>query len=216
MQLKKKRIAVLVSGGGTGLQTIIDGCASGYIPAEICLVLSSAKKAYAIERAKKAGIPTAIIAKRDYPDEDACQAARHEAITAAAPDFIVLSGYLGIVPAKTVSEYKNRIINIHPALIPSFNGRGMYGLHVHQAALDYGVKVTGVTIHIVDEGVDTGPIMLQEAVPVMDNDTAEVLQQRVMLTEHRLLPLAVKLMAEDRVMIEGRKVKIIQEREEKL
>ena len=192
------------------MQALIDNCNSGYIPAQICLVLSSASKAYGLQRAKQAGIPTVVVPKARFDTMEACQTARHEALIAANPDFIILAGFLGILPQETVQHFKNRILNIHPALIPSFHGKGMHGEAVHQAVLDYGVKVTGVTVHIVDEGVDTGPIVLQEAVPVLENDTAHTLSLRVLETEHQLLSLAAKLMAEERLVFTGRKVSVLE------
>ncbi|MBC8531975.1 phosphoribosylglycinamide formyltransferase [Gehongia tenuis] len=208
-----KRIAVMVSGGGTNLQTLIDGCEKGEIPGEIVGVISSSRRAYALERAKKHGIAGEAIPKADFASMAECQAARHEALTRLKPDLIVLAGYLGIVPGVTVAQYPNAIINTHPALIPSFCGKGFYGLKVHQSVLDYGCKVSGCTIHFVDTGTDTGPIIFQGVVPVADEDTAESLQERVMGVEHRLLPRAVRLFCEDRLHVEGRKVTVLPKEE---
>lgn len=208
-----KRIAVMVSGGGTNLQTLIDGCEKGEIPGEIVGVISSSGNAYALKRAKNHGIPAEAIPKKGFESMEACQAARHEALARLKPDLIVLAGYLGIVPEGTVAQYSNAIINTHPALIPSFCGKGFYGLKVHQSVLDYGCKVSGCTIHFVDAGTDTGPIIFQGVVPVMDEDTPQTLQERVMGVEHRLLPRAVRLFCEDRLHVEGRQVTVLPKEE---
>jgi phosphoribosylglycinamide formyltransferase-1 len=198
------KYAVMVSGGGTNLQSLIDS----NIPAGIVLVISSKEGVVALARAQKAGIPTRVIQKKDYGTKAEFDRANLEALQEAGAQFVVLAGYMQILGAELVEEYKNRIINIHPALIPSFCGIGYYGLKVHEAALSYGVKVTGATVHLVDGGADTGPIILQSPVEVKPGDTPEILQQRVMQTEHRLLPRAVRLMSEDRLIVEGRIVTI--------
>jgi phosphoribosylglycinamide formyltransferase-1 len=203
-----KRIVVCVSGGGTNLQTIIDACQSGMINGKIVLVLSSARKAYALERAAKAGIPSVVIHKDDYPDLAACQSARHEAIMSAKPDLVVLAGFLGILPKQTIVALPLRIINTHPALIPAFCGKGMYGHFVHEAVLNYGAKVSGSTIHFVDEGTDTGVIIAQRAVPVLSGDTPDTLAARVLGQEHILLPKAVADFCDDRITVNGRTVSI--------
>lgn len=191
------RIAVLVSGGGTNLQAVMDAIAAGRIPdSEIVLVLSNRRDAYALERAGKAGIPTAVVSAMEYPDKEAFAAALLEQTAKAEPDLIVLAGFLATVPAAMVRQYAGRIINVHPSLIPSFCGKGYYGLKVHEAALQRGVKVTGATVHIVDEDLDTGPILIQKAVEVEPGDTPERLQKRVMEeAEWKILPEAIAQIA---------------------
>ncbi len=187
------KIAVLVSGGGTNLQAIMDGIAQGEIrDTEIVLVLSNNPGAYALERAKKAGIANICVSPKDYADRKDFNAAMLAKIDEAAPDLIVLAGFLVVIPSEMTAKYAGRIINIHPSLIPSFCGTGYYGLKVHEAALARGVKITGATVHFVDEGTDTGPIILQKAVEVQDDDTPEVLQRRVMEeAEWKILPKAI-------------------------
>lgn len=196
-------ITVLVSGGGTNLQAIIDSIANGELKdtgVYIKKVISNNKEAFALERAKNNGIETSVISPKDYPDRAAFEVALKSAIDESAPDLIVLAGFLVVIPEAIVRSYPKKIINIHPSLIPSFCGKGYYGLKVHEAALARGVKVTGATVHFVDEGTDTGPIILQKAVEVKEGDTPEVLQQRVMKeAEHILLPHAIALLAKERV-----------------
>lgn len=203
-----KRLAVMVSGGGTDLQSVIDGVQSGKIPGEIAVVISSKPGVYALERAKKAGIPGAVICKKDYADEQAFFDANLGVLREYGAEGVVLAGYLSILGRQMIEAYPNKIINIHPSLIPSFCGKGYYGLRVHQAVLDYGVKVSGATVHFVDEGADTGPIILQQAVSVLPEDTAESLQQRILEVEHEILPEAVALFCADRLLVQGRKVTI--------
>lgn len=207
--MRIKNIAVFVSGGGSNLQAILDGIDAGEIDAKISAVISSNRSAYAIERAKSKGIPVEIICRKDYPDQAAFDNANLKALCACGAQGVVLAGYLSILGKPVIEEYKNRIINIHPALIPSFCGKGFYGLYVHEAALAYGVKVTGATVHFVDEGTDTGPIILQEAVCVQEDDTPETLQKRVMQVEHKLIRKAVALLAAGKLSIDGRKVRIL-------
>ncbi|MBO4584876.1 MAG: phosphoribosylglycinamide formyltransferase [Clostridia bacterium] len=190
------RVAVLVSGGGTNLQALIDAQEKGIIKSgRIVLVVSSNPDAYALTRAKNAGIPT-FVAEKGSGFEKSIVAA----LDAAKVDFIVLAGFMKILSAGFVRRYERRIINVHPSLIPSFCGEGFYGLRVHQAALDYGVKVTGATVHFVNEIPDGGEIIAQKAVAIRENDTAETLQKRVMrLAEHKILPLALeKVLSESR------------------
>lgn len=203
-----KRLAVMVSGGGTDLQSVINGVQSGKIPAEIAVVISSKPGVYALERAKKAGIPGVVICKKDYADEQAFFDANLGALREYGAEGVVLAGYLSILGRQMIEAYPNKIINIHPSLIPSFCGKGYYGLRVHQAVLDYGAKVSGATVHFVDEGADTGPIILQQAVSVLPEDTAESLQQRILEVEHEILPEAVALFCADRLLVQGRKVTI--------
>ena len=196
--MRKARIAVLVTGGGTNLQALIDAQAAGRIPSgEIALVVSNRGDAYALQRAAGAGIPTRTVTKADYPASAERAAALNAALAEFQIDMVVLAGYLGIIKSETIRHYSNRIINIHPALIPSFCGMGFYGLHVHEAALKRGVKITGATVHLVTEDVDGGPILLQKAVEVQDGDTPEVLQRRVMeQAEWLILPQATEMIAE--------------------
>ena len=191
------KVAVLVSGGGTDLQSIMDACAAKEINAEVKLVISNRKSAYALERARSAGIRAEWI-----KDEDLILQCLEE----MEIDLVVLAGYLAIVSDKLINRYENRIINIHPSLIPSFCGPGFYGLHVHEAALKRGVKVSGATVHIVSTVVDGGPIILQEAVDISDLTTAEEIQARVLKLEHRILPKAVGLFADNRIQVVGERV----------
>lgn len=191
------RVAVMVSGGGTNLQAIIDAINNKTITnAQIVGVISNNANAYALTRAKDNGIKAMCVSPKDYDDRDKFNDALLEAVKGLNPDLIVLAGFLVKIPEKMVHEYSHRIINIHPSLIPSFCGVGYYGLHVHEAALKKGVKVTGATVHYVDEGMDTGEIIFQKAVDVRDNDTPETLQRRVMeQAEWKLLPAAINMIA---------------------
>lgn len=208
--MSKKKIAVLVSGGGTNLQAILDACDSGKIVSgEVSLVLSSKEGAYALERAKAHGVEGIVLARRDYPDRKAYSDALCAELTGRGIDLIVLAGFMIILDESFIRAFANRIINVHPALIPSFCGDGFYGLHVHEAALAKGVKVTGATVHFVNEICDGGPIILQKAVGVEQGDTPEVLQRRVMeQAEWQILPEAVELFCSDRLEIDGNIVKI--------
>ena len=187
------RIVALVSGGGTNLQAIIDGIENGSIKdTEIVRVISNKADAYALERAQKHGIDAQAVVRKDYPDKEAFHEALISAVDEAKPDLVVLAGFLVVLPVKMIEKYRGRIINIHPSLIPSFCGDGFYGLKVHEAALARGVKVTGATVHFVDEGTDTGPIIRQKAVEVQEGDTPEVLQKRVMdQAEWVILPAVI-------------------------
>ncbi len=205
-----KTLAVLISGGGSNLQAIIDHIEAGHIRARIGVVISSRKDAYGLVRAKKHGIPAYCISKADYEDIELFNRALLAKLDEYNTDLIVLAGYLNILSPEIIRRYPNRIINVHPSLIPSFCGKGYYGLRVHQCALDYGVKVTGATVHFVDEGTDTGPIILQKAVEVHEDDDANTLSARVLEVEHELLPKAVSLFVDDKLVIEGRKVKILE------
>ena len=204
------RVVVLVSGGGTNLQAIIDAIEAGTITnTEIVSVISNNKNAYALERAKNHGIPAACISPKDYPDRPAFHEALLHALDEVQADLIVLAGYLVVIPEVMIQKYRNRIINIHPSLIPSFCGTGYYGLGVHEKALERGVKVTGATVHFVDGGTDTGPIILQKAVEIQEGDTPEVLQRRVMeQAEWVILPRAIDLIANGRVEVTDGKVHI--------
>ncbi|MBQ6968214.1 MAG: phosphoribosylglycinamide formyltransferase [Lachnospiraceae bacterium] len=201
------KVAVLVSGGGTNLQALIDSIGDGRIKnAEIVRVISSKKGVKALERAEKAGIDAVVVAKKDYDSVEAFDKALIEALKECGAELIVLAGYLSVLSPELVRNYENRIINIHPSLIPSFCGVGYYGLKVHEEALKRGVKVTGATVHFVDEGCDSGPIILQKSVEVKEDDTPETLQRRVMEeAEWKLLPQAVDLIAAGKVRVENRK-----------
>lgn len=202
------RLAVMVSGGGTNLQALIQAVMAGDIQnAQIALVISNKKDAYALERAKKHEIKNCCISPKDYADRDAFGRALIQTLEKEQIDLVVLAGYLVILPEILIQKYKNRMINIHPSLIPSFCGAGYYGLKVHEEALKRGVKVTGATVHFVDEGTDTGPIILQKAVEVKQGDTPELLQQRVMEeAEWKILPKAVDLIANGKVTVSDGRV----------
>lgn len=204
------KAAVMVSGGGTNLQAILDAIENGSITnTKIVKVISNSRSAYALERAAKAGIPTQCITRKDYPQPEKFNEALLEALQECGADLVVLAGCLVVIPQIVVDAFPNRIINIHPALIPSFCGTGYYGLGVHEAALARGVKVTGATVHFVDGGTDTGPIILQKAVDILEGDTPEVLQRRVMeQAEWVLLPRAIDLIANGRVTVENGRVHI--------
>lgn len=197
------KVVVLVSGGGTNLQAIIDAVESNTITnTEIIGVISNNRNAYALERAKNHCIPGMCISPKDYETREAFNDAFLCALNELNPDLIVLAGFLVVIPAKMIRQYENRIINIHPSLIPAFCGTGYYGLKVHEAALKRGVKVVGATVHFVDEGTDTGPIILQKAVNVEHGDTPEVLQRRVMeQAEWKILPEAINLIANDKIEV---------------
>ena len=191
------RVVVCVSGGGTNLQAILDAKADGMLrDAEIVLVISNNQNAYALTRAKEAGVQTAVVSRADHADAAMFEQALLHAVDAVSPDLIVLAGFLVTIPREMVAKYRMRIINVHPSLIPSFCGTGFYGLKVHEAALERGVKVTGATVHYVDEDMDTGPILLQKAVPVREDDTPVSLQKRVMEeAEWVILPQAIRMIA---------------------
>lgn len=204
------RTLVLVSGGGTNLQAILDAVDQQVITnTEIVGVISNNKNAYALTRAEQKGIYNECISPKSYETRDAFNEAFLQKIDELHPDLIVLAGFLVVIPERMIQKYRNRIINIHPSLIPSFCGTGFYGLKVHEGALVRGVKVTGATVHFVDEGTDTGPIILQKPVMVAEDDTPETLQRRVMEeAEWKILPEAINLIANGRITIEDHKVKI--------
>ena len=205
------KIAVCVSGGGTNLQAIIDGIEQKTITnTEIATVISNNKNAYALERAKQAGIEAVCVSPKDYENREQFNQEFLKTLDSYQVDLVVLAGFLVVIPPAMIQKYENRIINIHPSLIPSFCGTGYYGLKVHEGALARGVKVTGATVHFVDEGTDTGPIILQKAVEVQNGDTPEILQRRVMeQAEWHILPQAVSLFCEGRLCVEGRIVHIL-------
>lgn len=197
------RIAVCVSGGGTNLQAIIDAIGSGKISnTEIVRVISNKKDAYALTRAAENGIGAVCVSRKDFPDKESYNDALIQAVDEAQPDLVVLAGFLVVLPEKMIQKYRRRIINIHPSLIPSFCGNGFYGLKVHEAALARGVKITGATVHFVDEGTDTGPIIKQKAVEVREGDTPEILQKRVMeQAEWQILPETIDEIANGELLI---------------
>ena len=205
------KIAVMVSGGGTNLQAIIDAAAEDRIHyVQIVRVISNKKDAYALERAAKAGIGSVVVSREDYPDRKDFDAALLKALDDSGAELVVLAGFLVVLPAEVTGKYAGRIINIHPSLIPSFCGEGFYGLKVHEEVLKRGVRVTGATVHFVDEGCDTGPIILQKAVYVEKGDTPETLQRRVMeQAEWKILPEAIELIAENRVSLKDGRAEIV-------
>jgi len=206
-----KKIAVLVSGGGTNLQALIDAQHRGeIIGGEIAAVIASKPGVFALERAEKAGIPGYVVCRKDYDSNRAMTVALVEKLKELDIDLVVLAGFMIILTEEMVQAFPNAIINVHPALIPSFCGKGYYGLHVHEKALEYGVKLSGATVHFVSEECDGGPIILQKAVPVEEGDTPETLQRRIMeQAEWKILPEAVSLFCQDRLTVEGRIVHIL-------
>lgn len=202
------KLGVLVSGGGTNLQAIMDAIDAGVITnAEVGLVISNNKGAYALKRAENKGIPARCISPKDYADRKEFHKALLAELQENQVDLVVLAGFLVAVPSMIVEAYPNRIINIHPSLIPSFCGTGYYGLHVHEAALKRGVKISGATVHFVDEGTDTGPIIMQKPVEVRPDDTPEVLQRRIMeQAEWQIMPKVIDLIAHDKVHVKDGRV----------
>ncbi|MBR3681651.1 MAG: phosphoribosylglycinamide formyltransferase [Clostridia bacterium] len=209
---KVKKIAVLVSGGGTNLQALIDSQKRGELGGEIALVLSSRPDAFALERAKSNGIPTLVLSRREYASVAEYSRALADALVEGQIDLVVLAGFLTILDEQVYEAFPNKILNVHPALIPSFCGKGFYGLRVHEAALEKGVRLSGATVHIVTPECDAGPIVLQKAVEVLEDDTPEQLQRRIMeQAEWIILPEAVRLFCEDRITVENGKVRILKE-----
>ncbi len=208
MKEQIKKIAVLVSGGGTNLQALIDAQARGELGCgRITLVIASKPDIYALERAKKHEIASQVLARKEYGSIAAYSKALTDVLVAAEVDLVVLAGFLTIIDEQVYNAFPNRILNVHPALIPSFCGKGFYGLHVHEAALEKGVKVSGATVHIVTPECDAGPIVLQKAVEVKDDDTPEALQKRIMEeAEWKILPTAVRLFCEDRITVKDNRV----------
>ena len=206
-----KKIAVLVSGGGTNLQALIDAQSRGEIVGgEIAAVIASTPDAYALERAKAAGIPGYVVARKEFSSNQAMTVALVDKLKSLQIDLVVLAGFMIILTEEMVNAYPNAIINVHPALIPSFAGPGCYGLHVHEQALAYGVKLSGATVHFVSAECDGGPIISQKAVEVLPDDTPEVLQRRIMeQAEWKLLPQAVSLFCQNRLQVDGRTVRIL-------
>ena len=207
---RKVKVGVLASGGGTNLQAIIDRAADGRLAAEVAIVMSDVADAYALARARIAAIHYAFIDPHDFPNREAYNERLIEKLRDHEVELVALAGYLRITTDNFVDAFEGRIMNIHPSLIPAFCGKGMHGLRVHQAALDYGVKVTGCTVHFVTKEVDAGPIILQRTAPVMDDDTAETLSARVLEQEHEAYSEAIQLFAEGRLRIVGRRVHVHQ------
>lgn len=210
------RIAVLVSGQGRGsnMQAIIDACKDGRVNGEVALVVGVREDAPAMDRARQAGVKTLAISPKSFETVEQYDDAVHRALVEHEIDLICLAGYMRILGAKTVDRWRNRIMNVHPALIPSFCGKGMYGHHVHEAVIARGVKYTGVTVHLVDEDYDTGPIVLQKVVPVLDDDTPDTVAARVLEQEHKAYPEAVALFAAGRIRVTDRRVMVLAEGQE--
>jgi phosphoribosylglycinamide formyltransferase 1 len=207
--VSKLKIAVLVSGSGSNLQALIDAVNIGSINGQIIIVISDRLDAYALQRAEKSGIQTFCIEKKACQTEGEFDFQLLNSLTEVQPDLIILAGFLSILPSKLVKEYKGKIINIHPSLIPAFCGKGFYGEKVHKAAIEYGVKISGATVHFVDENTDTGPIILQKTVIVSEDDTAKSLAKKILPIEHSLLVRAAELYCDNRLEIDGRIVKIL-------
>ena len=201
-----KKVAVLVTGGGSNLQSLIDSIESGSINAEIALVLSNKEGVYGLERAARHNIPAVVIKHGDFPDRESFESRLIEVIDGHGAELVVLAGFMRVLTPHFVGHYHHRIMNIHPAILPSFPGT-----HGQKQALDYGVRFAGCTTHFVDEGTDTGPIILQTVVPILPDDTEESLSARILVEEHRIYPESLRLWAEGRLLIEGRKVRIIDE-----
>ena len=202
------RLAVFASGGGSNFQAMLDAVAEGRLSCQVALCLSNRTHAGALERAAQHNVPTITLDPATFPTEEAYTEQLLATLREAEITFIALAGYMKKVPTPVVETYRGRMLNIHPALLPAFGGPGMYGRHVHEAVLAYGVRWTGATVHLVDEEYDTGPIVLQEPVPVHQDDTPETLAARVLSVEHNLYPRALQLFAEGRIQIEGRRVLI--------
>ena len=207
------RIGVLASGSGTNLQAIMDGCSRGEIRGRVVVVISNNPKARALDRARLAGIPAVAMHHRAFPDRDTFDAKLVEILHSYEVDLVCLAGFMRVLGPSFIRQFPDRIMNIHPALLPAFGGLGMFGDRVHQTVLDSGVRFSGCTIHFANEAPDGGPIILQAIVPVLDTDTAQSLAERILVEEHRLYPEAVKLFAEGRLQVEGRRVRILPARE---
>lgn len=202
--MNKRTAGVLVSGRGSNLQAILDRIADGYLPLEIKIVISDKADAYALERAQKAGITALVVSRKECGSKEEFENKIHEALVAAGCELVVLAGFMRILSGAFVNKWQYKIINIHPALLPSFPGLDAQG-----QALRYGVKFSGCTVHFVDEGTDSGPIILQKVVPVLDDDTEETLAARILEQEHKAMPEALKLWAENKLVIDGRHVKVV-------
>lgn len=201
------KVAVLLSGNGSTLQNILDRAAAGELDARVVSVVSSRADAFGLERARRAGIPAAAFPRKNFSSAEAFGDAIWTEVRKHGPDLVVLAGFMSLLPIP--ADFRGKIMNVHPALIPAFSGKGMYGHHVHEAVIEYGAKVTGVTVHFVDEEYDRGPVILQSAVPVLEDDTPDSLADRVQAEERALYPKAIQLFAEGRIRIEGRRVRIL-------
>lgn len=206
MSAQPLRVAVLLSGSGTSLENLCERIDAGEVPARVCLVIASRADAFGLERARRRGIPAVAVPRKEHPDVGEFNDAIHAVLAEHPVDLVCLLGFLS--PFETRGRFDGRALNLHPALIPAFCGKGFYGRRVHEAVLESGVKVTGATVHFVDAEYDHGPIVLQEPVPVRDDDTPETLAERVQEAERRLLPEAVRLFAQGRLAIEGRRVRV--------
>lgn len=202
--MNKKKIGVLVSGRGSNLQAIMDRIADGYLPLDIKIVISDKADAFALKRAEAAGILNAVVSRKDCASKEEFENKIHQALTEAGCELVVLAGFMRILSGNFVNKWPVKIVNIHPALLPSFPGLDAQG-----QAVNYGVKISGCTVHFVDEGTDSGPIILQKAVPVLDDDTEETLAARILEQEHKAMPEALKLWAEGKLLVEGRRVKVL-------
>lgn len=209
MDDSRLKLAVFASGGGSNFQSILDAVGRDELDLDVVLLLTDRPSAGAIERAEESGLPTVVIHPQDFHSADDYASRLAEVLHDHDANFIALAGYLKKIPVEIIRMFKNRIINIHPALLPAFGGKGMYGRRVHEAVVEYGVHWTGATVHIVDEEYDTGPIVLQEAVPVFPDDSPEDVAERVLEVEHRLYPAALRFYAQDRVRLEARRVRIL-------
>ena len=209
MSQQPVRIGVLASGGGSNLQAVMDAIAAGMVAGEIVLVLCDRPEAYALERARMAGIPTETLRPADFSSREAYSLALADRLRAAEVGLVIMAGFMRMVTRELTGAFPGRMLNIHPALIPSFCGPGFYGHHVHEAVLRYGAKLSGCTVHFVEEDVDAGPIILQRATPVLDDDTPDTLAARVLIEEHQALPEAVRLFCAGRLRIEGRRVRVL-------
>ncbi len=201
------KVAVLLSGNGSTLQNILDHAAAGKLDARVVCVVSSRADAFGLERARSAGIPAIAVPRKNFASAETFGEAVWGEVRKHQPQLVVLAGFMSLLPIPP--DFRGRIMNVHPALIPAFSGKGMYGHHVHEAVIDYGAKLTGVTVHFVDEEYDRGPVILQSAVPVLEDDTADSLAERVQAEERAIYPKAIQLFAEGRLRIEDRRVRIL-------
>ena len=204
--MSKINLGVLASGRGSNLQSIIDAAEEGELDAQVRIVISNNSKAYALERARNHNIPALHLSHKQFETADEFDSALIETLRNHEVELVILAGYMKLISPKVCEAYRNRILNIHPALLPSFGGKGMYGIHVHEAVIESGAKVSGLTVHIVDEQYDHGPIVLQKTVPVQDDDNPETLAARILPEEHNMYSKAIQLFAEGKIRVEGRRV----------
>ena len=202
------RLAVFASGGGTNFQAILDAINQGSLPATPACCVADTPEAGALDRADQANVPTAVVKPKNFSESSSFGRALLEVLDAHEVEFVALAGYMMKVPANVVDAYRNRITNLHPSLLPAFGGKGMYGMNVHEAVIEYGAHWSGVTVHLVDEEYDHGPVVLQEPVPVYASDTPQALAKRVKSVEHRLYPEVLRLFADNRIEVDGRSVRI--------